>query len=175
MFDDIGRKLKGWAVVNFIIYCIVAVAIAIYIISASEWYMLFQALLLGVALFGAGIVSTWFIYGFAELIESAQETNRLLRTGFSENISQEKEKRREEEKARANAANMQRERWQREENAKKARIDAYWREHTGEKQVLLDKRAKANAALSAGGISSAQQKELIEVVSSIDFELTRDR
>ncbi len=108
MFRNLDKKLKVLAKVNFVLGCIEAIALLIVLCYSNRhifWvrseYLgeslgnLFWDLLLGIA-GGALIIlfawiGSWFIYGFGELIESTQETNRLLSTHFSKETTQETE------------------------------------------------------------------------------------
>lgn len=40
---------------------------------------------------------------------------------------------------------------------------------------MMDKRNKAKAAIEAGGISTQKQQELLDLISAIDLELTKER
>jgi hypothetical protein len=174
MFDNIGGKIKGFAKFNIVLGGIVAIVGTISAVTipygAGGWLFV-----VGIACLISSIFGSWFIYGFGELIESTQETNRLLRSGLAEGITKELEKRREHEAALAKEARELREQNQRAEQAKKARIATYWQEHEQERQQLMDKKSKAETALAAGGISAPQEQELQELISAIDFELTRER
>ncbi len=67
------------------------------------------------------------------------------------------------------------ERQQLEEDERQARITAYWQEHAEERKALFEKKAAARAALGQKGISKEQKRELSDLISSIDYELSRER
>lgn len=176
MFENIGGKLKGFAKFLFVLGFIEGIAALWFMVTEVQYIEnVMTGLLAGTVLILLNWVISWILYGFGELIESTQETNRLLRTGFSEDIAQEEEKRREEVAADEKAKRELAEQLERQEAAKQARITAYWQEHAEERQALLEKRAKAANALEAGGISTAQQQELLDLISAIDLELKKER
>lgn len=177
MFNNAGAKLKSFAKVLFGLGCVEAVAVLVMFLgfSGDVTLGLLIGIVAGAALIMLNLIGAWLIYGFGELIESTQETNRLLHTGFSKDIAQEEEKRREEAAAQEKAKKELAEQQERKEVARQARITAYWQEHAEEKKALVDKRAEAANALEAGGISTAQQQELLDLISAIDLELKKER
>lgn len=172
MFENISGKIKGLAKFVFVLGCIEAAVLFIILLVIVGFLV---GVGVGTVIVILNLVGSWCIYGFGELIESTQETNRLLRTGFSKDIAQEEEKRQEEAAAREKAKKELAEQQGRDEAARQARITAYWQEHAEEKKALVDKRAKAVNALEAGRISAAQQRELLDLISAIDLELKKER
>lgn len=105
MFNNVGDKLKSFTKVLFGLGCVEAVAVLVMLLgfSGDVTLGLLIGIVVGAALIMLNLIGAWFIYGFGELIESTQETNRLLHTGFSKDIAQEEEKRLEEAAAQEKA------------------------------------------------------------------------
>ena len=99
MFTDIEKKLKGVAIVNFI--CGIVIALACLIIMEEAGILIAPAALL------TSLISSWFIYAFAELLENTKRISHALQVVFAEDISKDLvrqkqlEKVREQEKARS--------------------------------------------------------------------------
>lgn len=78
MYEDIGKKIKGLAKAVFIIEAIAAV-IGGFVMMAEDGDMA----LIGLLSITAGIlvawVSSWFVYGFGELIDKVCDIERHMR------------------------------------------------------------------------------------------------
>ena len=71
MFENIGGKIKGLAVVIFIILTIAAVIAAFFLIgTGNDGSVLFGILLLIIGPLTA-LITSWFLYGFGQLIENS--------------------------------------------------------------------------------------------------------
>ena len=71
MFENIGGKIKGLAVVIFTIFTIAAVIAAFFLIgTGSDGLALFGILLLVLGPLTA-LITSWFLYGFGQLIENS--------------------------------------------------------------------------------------------------------
>ena len=68
MYEDIGKKIKGLAKAAFVIEAIAAVIYGIVLLCEDE-DLLFIAFLVWIAGFLVSWVSSWFLYGFGELID----------------------------------------------------------------------------------------------------------
>ncbi|MCD8191326.1 MAG: hypothetical protein LUD55_00795 [Oscillospiraceae bacterium] len=181
MFTNVEKKLKVLAVV---IVCFGAISIISFIIFSYSYLMGF---LIGIVCLLISIIEAWVIYAFAELLETAKETARVLKIGFSDNIEKDltrakqlrQQQAEQEEKARQEEAEAQRkakERQKAEELAKQARIDAYWVHHAEEKDALLKKRSEASSKLNEmSGLAGKQRSALEDLIRAIDDELTKDR
>ncbi|MCC8079990.1 MAG: hypothetical protein LIO57_08065 [Oscillospiraceae bacterium] len=181
MFTNVEKKLKVLAVV---IVCLGAISIIPFIIFSYSYLMGF---LIGIVCLLISIIEAWVIYAFAELLENAKETARVLKIGFSDNIEKDltrakqlrQQQAEQEEKARQEEAEAQRkaeERQKAEELAKQARIDAYWVHHAEEKDALLKKRSEASSKLNEmSGLAGKQRSALEDLIRAIDDELTKDR
>ena len=93
MWDNIGKKLKGVAKAM----CILA-AIGGVIASYLVWYncyfeeeILIGFLIIALSLFVA-LVSSWFIYGFGELVEKVSDIERNTRGGERKSEATESER-----------------------------------------------------------------------------------
>lgn len=84
MFENVGEKIKGVAVVVFILEVIAAVVFGLGSIDNG-----------GILLIALGILAAWvsslFVYGFGVLIESAEE-NKKISKQILEALTGEKEK-----------------------------------------------------------------------------------
>ena len=78
MYDNIGGKLKGLAKVLFIVPAIAAVLAGIVLMSTDEHLILYGLLVMVVGPIVAWI-SSWFLYGFGELIDKACDIERNTR------------------------------------------------------------------------------------------------
>ena len=69
MYDNIGGKIKGLAKVSFIVAAIAEVITGIALMAADEDLILYGLLVLIAGPIIAW-VSSWFLYGFGQLIEN---------------------------------------------------------------------------------------------------------
>ena len=76
MFDNIGGKIKTFAIVHFIVETLAAVIVSI-ILAVNSWDGAVYLLIIPGGIFYALVVS-WFMYGFGELIEQQTQTNDYL-------------------------------------------------------------------------------------------------
>lgn len=102
MFENVEKKLKTYATVNFV--GVIIVALSLLFIGAVEFEDASGGAVLVLFLAYALIVycllaSCWFIQAFAEITESVKQianstkqTNEILQTAFAGNISEEKKK-----------------------------------------------------------------------------------
>ncbi len=76
MYDNIGGKIKGFAIAAFIIEAIAAVLIGISFLTLDDESLYRMGLL--IAIFGPIVAwfSSWFIYGFGELVDTNGEIAR---------------------------------------------------------------------------------------------------
>lgn len=80
MFTNVEKKLKVLAVV---IVCLGAISIIPFVVFSYSYLMGF---LIGIVCLLISIIEAWVIYAFAELLETAKETVRVLKIGFADNI-----------------------------------------------------------------------------------------
>ena len=166
MFENVGRKIKGLAWFILALGCVGAlIGLIVSMVFFKRILVLgiLVGLLLGALQILLTLVGMWFIYGFGELIENSGKTNQLLQKLQKGN-----------EAAQVEAAQKLLEQ-QLEEDERQARITAYWQEHGEERKALFEKKAAARAALGQKGISKEQKRELSDLISSIDYELSRER
>ena len=166
MFENVGRKVKGLAWFILALGCVGAlIGLIVSMVFFKRILVLgiLVGLLLGALQILLTLVGMWFIYGFGELIENSGKTNQLLQKLQKGN-----------EAAQVEAAQKLLEQ-QLEEDERQARITAYWQEHAEERKALFEKKAAARAALGQKGISKEQKRELSDLISSIDYELSRER
>ena len=166
MFENVGRKIKGLAWFILALGCVGAlIGLIVSMVFFKRILVLgiLVGLLLGALQILLTLVGMWFIYGFGELIENSGKTNQLLQKLQKGN-----------EAAQVEAAQKLLEQ-QLEEDERQARITAYWQEHAEERKALFEKKAAARAALGQKGISKEQKRELSDLISSIDYELSRER
>ena len=166
MFENVGRKIKGLAWFILALGCVGAlIGLIVSMVFFKRILVLgiLVGLLLGALQILLTLVGMWFIYGFGELIENSGKTNQLLQKLQKGN-----------EAAQVEAAQKLLEQ-QLEEDERQARITAYWQEHAEERKALFEKKAAARAALGQKGISKGQKRELSDLISSIDYELSRER
>ena len=76
MYDNIGKKIKGLAMTIFIIEAIAAVIAGIFYIAANEYMLL--GLLTMAGGFLVAWISSWFLYGFGELIDKVCDIARNM-------------------------------------------------------------------------------------------------
>ena len=166
MFENVVRKIKGLAWFILALGCVGAlIGLIVSMVFFKRILVLgiLVGLLLGALQILLTLVGMWFIYGFGELIENSGKTNQLLQKLQKGN-----------EAAQVEAAQKLLEQ-QLEEDERQARITAYWQEHAEERKALFEKKAAARAALGQKGISKEQKRELSDLISSIDYELSRER
>ena len=197
MFENVEKKLKTYATVNFV--GVIIVALSLLFIGAVEFEDASGGAVLVLFLAYALIVycllaSCWFIQAFAEITESVKQianstkqTNEILQTAFAGNISEEKKKAHKlllaeaeaariaaEKKAEAERILAEEKRALAEEKAR--RHKAYWAEHTEERSALLAKRREAEEALkTVGSLAGKEREQLQKLIGSIDEELNKER
>lgn len=91
MFTNIEKKLKGIAVAELI--CGIVIAIAS--LTVME-----DSLPVAPAVLLVSLISPWFIYAFAELLENTKKICRTLEIVFAENIFKSAERQKQLEKAK---------------------------------------------------------------------------
>ena len=191
MFENVEKKLKTYARVNFIAVIFIAMigVLAIFGFAHDDGIGVVATLLilLGFALLIYVLLATcWFMYAFAEITESTKATNEALRLAFAKKLTEEL-RQQAEAKAKADAAReaalqkAAQERAAREaEEARKAerkrRYDAYWSAHADERNALNAKKEEAQDALTNIGRTVCPERDQLEaLVRSIDEELNRER
>ena len=92
MFTDIEKKLKGVAIVNLIFG--IVIALACLVIMEEDGILIASAAVL------TSLISSWFIYAFAELLENTKRISHALQVVFAEDISKDLERQKQLEKAR---------------------------------------------------------------------------
>lgn len=92
MFTDIEKKLKGVAIVNLIFG--IVIALACLVIMEEDGILIASAALL------TSLISSWFIYAFAELLENTKRISHALQVVFAEDISKDLERQKQLEKVR---------------------------------------------------------------------------
>ena len=166
IFENVGRKIKGLAWFILALGCVgalIGLIVSMVLFKRILVLGILVGLLLGALQILLTLVGMWFFYGFGELIENSGKTNQLLQKLQKGN-----------EAAQVEAAQKLLEQ-QLEEDERQARITAYWQEHAEERKALFEKKAAARAALGQKGISKEQKRELSDLISSIDYELSRER
>lgn len=109
MFTNIEKKLKGIAIVNFI--CGIVIAFACLVIMEEDGILIALAALL------TSLISSWFIYAFAELLENTKRINHTLEVVFAEDISKDSERQKQLEEAKKKAE---------QEKPRPAQYAPYW-------------------------------------------------
>ena len=190
MFENVEGKLKTYATVNFV--GVIIVALSLLFTGAVEFRHASGGAVLVLFLAYALIVycllaSCWFIQAFAEITESVKRTNEILQIAFADNISEAREKARQEAESKAKAERIiaekqaeaerilaEEKRALAEEKAK--RHKAYWAEHADERAALLAKRREAEEALkSVGSLAGKEREQLQKLIGNIDEELNKER
>ena len=92
MFTDIEKKLKGVAIVNLMFG--IVIALACLVIMEEDGILIASAAVL------TSLISSWFIYAFAELLENTKRISHALQVVFAEDISKDLERQKQLEKAR---------------------------------------------------------------------------
>lgn len=172
MFDNVEKKLKTYAMVNFV--CVILIALIFFFAFILEllddgFLTAVLSLIVYVSVVYCLLASCWFMHAFAEITESVKATNKALQLTFEHNIANAEE---EHKKAAAAAA----------ESATKAlaerkkRFYDYWQAHAEEKAALLAKKNEAQNALdSIGELATEERAKLQSIIDAIDKELTKDR
>lgn len=178
MFDEVGGKLKGFAVLNAVCTAIVALLGLIEIsmleddLLLSGWVIVLMVVclaLLVVAMLG----SCWAIYAFGEVTErttgidrkladaneTLKETKELLRKAFVDPVAETERKEQAEAEAKAAAeaekVRAQEERARREAEAARAKAEA----ERAEKQLRYDEYWAAHAEERAALEAKRQEAE----------------
>lgn len=176
MFDNVESKLKTVAKVNFVSGIIMAFICLIAAISNELLRTAF--IVLTAVMIVSGLIGSWLIYGFAEIIECVKEIRKLASaTDFGTVQESDKLKLKHEKEVRQRELEAQRRREQQEqERVKKSRIDAYWSAHLDEKEKLLAKKAEAERIYNnAKNLDAKTMDKIKALIDSIDYELNRDR
>lgn len=103
MYNDIGKKIQGWAKAIFVVEAIAAIITGFVVLSESDELVGFLILFCGPV---AAWVSSWLLYGFGEIIVKLTdiETNtrylRLKQQAEDEQRAKELELARQEERRR---------------------------------------------------------------------------
>lgn len=100
LFKDVERSLKTLAKVNLVCGVILALTFLLWGATTEAGFFVFVGIALGGISLIASLIVSWFIYAFAELVESAKETSYTLKLGFAEDVAKEKKKKEEFERAR---------------------------------------------------------------------------
>lgn len=100
MFTNIEKKLKGIAIVNLI--CGIIIAFACLVIMEEDGVLITLAALL------TSLISSWFIYAFAELLENTKRISHTLQVVFAEDISKDLERQKQLEEAKKKVEEKQR-------------------------------------------------------------------
>ena len=156
MFENVEKKLKTYATVNFV--GVIIVALSLLFIGAVEFEDASGGAVLVLFLAYALIVycllaSCWFIQAFAEITKSVKQianstkqTNEILQTAFAGNISEEKKKAHKLLLAEAEAARIAAEKKAEAERIaaeKKAEAERILAE---EKRALAEEKARRHKA-----------------------------
>ena len=86
MFDNIGGKIKGLAKVLFWLEAIASVIVGLVLVEDTEGL----SLLLAIAGVLVAWVSSWFLYGFGEIIDKLCDIERNTRGGERKSEAQSK-------------------------------------------------------------------------------------
>ena len=84
------KKLKGVAIVNLIFGIVIALACLVIMEEAG--------ILIAPAALLTSLISSWFIYAFAELLENTKRISHALQVVFAEDISKDLERQKQLEK-----------------------------------------------------------------------------
>ena len=100
MYDNIGGKIKSWAVWIFIVEAIAAIIGGIALIANDNGLVGFLTIVIGPI---AAWVSSWLLYGFAQLVENsdiiAAEYNR--KNEKHEKVVEKNKERKQEQRKKA--------------------------------------------------------------------------
>ena len=183
MFDNVEKKLKTYAMVNFV--CVILIALIFFFAFILEllddgFLTAVLSLIVYVSVVYCLLASCWFMHAFAEITESVKATNKALQLTFEHNIANAEE---EYKKAAAAVAESARKALAEKkaaeaeaEAARKKRFYDYWQAHAEEKAALLAKKNEAQNALdSIGELATEERAKLQSIIDAIDKELTKDR
>ena len=70
MYDNIGAKIKSWAMWIFAVEAIVSIIIGLSLIASDDELILIGILLIVLGPL-AGLVSSWLLYGYGQLIQNS--------------------------------------------------------------------------------------------------------
>lgn len=79
MYSDIGKKIKGWAVVMFAFSALVSVIIGALLIARDEDDLVIALIIMLGGTFSAWI-SSWLMYGFGEIVDKLCEIEKNTRS-----------------------------------------------------------------------------------------------
>lgn len=164
IFSNIEDKLKTFAKFNFVCAIILA-------IICLAWGIM--GLVVGCAELLVGLFSSWFIYGFAELLKNVKEINGAPKKSYTSDISQKatQEIYAERRKAKRQVEEM----LKAKELTEQINVSAFWHNHPVEMMSLLESQADAKEKLAkATGLTDTEKKELQNLIHTIDEELFTD-
>ena len=120
MFTDIEKKLKGVAIVNLIFG--IVIALACLVIMEEDGILIASAAVL------TSLISSWFIYAFAELLENTKRISHALQVVIAEDISKDLERQKQIEKAKEEekARQKQLEKAREGEKVRSGQYAPYW-------------------------------------------------
>lgn len=187
MFSNVEDKLKAYAEINAICGFILSGILFIAGI-ATENFLLFLPIAIAVPV--TALLASWFVYAFAELLESAKRTEanvsnivNVLKTAYAQEISEATTKRIEAE------AEKEEQKWKEAASKRKPRANAHQdKSPEGPKEEVVKRlvRDKSPEELEAlreetmvqlielGVNADEKEKEpLLNLLSAIDEELNK--
>ena len=189
MKEHIEDKLRGWASIIIIFGWIGAVLLFIlaFLVLGEREEESFPLFLIIIVVAASIFMLYYFVArltsAFADITQNTRETTLELRQlniniqkAFLGNIQAT-------ERTIAEETRLERERTEQNvcveaEKKREAarRKEAYWQEHSKEKDMLLAKREEAEKALrTAGKLPAKEKSQLEELIQKIDTELNRER
>ena len=193
MNEHIENKLRGWSSIIIIIGWILAALLfilAFFALAAGEEES-FPLFLIIIGIAADILMLRYFIArlasAFADITQNTREATLELRQlniniqkAFLSNIQATERTIAEETRLEKERAEKRRKEAERIEAEKKQeairRKEAYWQEHSKEKDMLLAKREEAQKAIrSTGKLPAKEKAQLEELIQKIDAELNRER
>lgn len=90
MFDNIGRKIKTYAIINSVISIIISLIVAIVLIVIGADYENGALIAVGIAVGIWGMLNSWIgsfiLIGYGQLVQNSDKANELLKLITIENI-----------------------------------------------------------------------------------------
>lgn len=184
MNEHVEDKLTGWATIIIAFGWIVAVLICALFVVLALSNESFFLLLIGIA--GAADVlmihyfTSRLTLAFADITQNTREMNLNIQKAFLENIQATEQALAKKEQTEKKQIEEQKREVERKSiemrQAAARRKEAYWQEHSKEKDMLLAKREEAQKAIrSTGKLPAKEKAQLEELIQKIDAELNRER
>lgn len=179
MFTNVEKRLKGYAQACVagatILALLYLVGTAVIVCNTQGGWVefLLNGVVPALLLVGLSLVGAYFVYGFAEMLESTKRTAYILEKVYAKELAAAEKEARETQATQAEQTQERPQVTEAERAARRARGEAYWVRHPEEREELLKKRAETDKKLRKLSTFASQEQEdqLKERLREIDEEL----